>query len=103
MIRHVVFVRFRADVPADESAAILAHLRQLAPLVPGMSGFAAGPNLNPEGLDQGYTHAFCCDFTDAAARDAYLAHPAHQAAAARLVAALEGGVAGLAVLDFALG
>lgn len=39
------------------------------------------------------------DFPDAAARDAYLVDPAHKEAGDRLVAALEGGVAGLLVFD----
>ena len=56
--------------------------------------------MSPEGLGRGFTHAFTCDFEDAAARDAYLAHPAHKAAGQRLVAATREGVAGLLVLDF---
>ncbi|TIN72574.1 MAG: Dabb family protein, partial [Mesorhizobium sp.] len=46
-----------------------------------------------------FGHGFTIDFRDAAARDAYLAHEAHQRAGARLVAALEGGTDGLMVLD----
>ena len=39
------------------------------------------------------------DLADAAARDRYLVDPAHKAAGARLVAALEGGATGLVVFD----
>ena len=39
------------------------------------------------------------DLADAAARDRYLVDPAHKAAGARLVAALEGGRDGLIVFD----
>ena len=39
------------------------------------------------------------EFADAAARDRYLPHPAHQVAGSRLVAALEGGTDGLIVFD----
>jgi hypothetical protein len=39
------------------------------------------------------------DLTDEAARDRYLADPAHRAAGAKLLGALEGGVAGLLVFD----
>ena len=42
------------------------------------------------------------DFRDAAARDAYLVHPDHQKAGARLVGALAGGVDGLIVFDLAI-
>ena len=101
MIRHVVLVRFLAAVPQAEREAIFAQLRALTSVVPGMSGFAAGSNVSPEGLARGYTHLFTADFTDPASRDAYLVHPDHQAAGARLVAATDGGVDGLVVLDFA--
>ncbi|HVX80463.1 MAG TPA: Dabb family protein, partial [Devosiaceae bacterium] len=41
-------------------------------------------------------------FDTAAARDAYLVHPDHQAVGARIVAAAEGGPAGILVFDFEL-
>ena len=99
MIRHVVLVRFRADLFEAEIGAVLAELAALRTVLPGMRAFAAGRNVSVEPLSCGYTHAFTCDFADAAARDAYLVHPAHQAAGARLVSAAEGGVDGLIVVD----
>ncbi len=102
MIRHVVLVRFRDDVAAAEIAAIFAGLAALRDHLPGMVLFASGPNVSPEGLSQGSTHVFTVDFTDTAARDAYLALPEHEAAGARLVKAAQGGLAGLTVLDFEL-
>ncbi len=100
MIRHLVLVQFRDDVPDVERKAILAQLEDLRALLPGMVAFAGGANVSPEGLARGVSHAFSCDFRDAAARDAYLEHPAHKAAGARLVAATRGGVDGLVVIDF---
>ena len=100
MIRHIVVVRFRADLSGPQIDAVLAELDALRAVLPGMTGFAASRNVSPEPLSRGYTHAFTCDF-DAAARDAYRVHPAHQAAGARLVAAAEGGVDGLIVIDIA--
>ncbi len=99
MIRHCVWVKFRADVPADERSGIYAQLAALADHLPGMRGFSGGANVSPEGLHQGFTDGFVIDFVDAAARDAYLVDPAHKAAGARLVAALEGGRDGLIVFD----
>jgi hypothetical protein len=99
MIRHMVLVRVRQDVAASEIAAIFAELEALKPLVPGFQAFKGGPNVSPEGLARGYTHGFTVDFADAAARDAYLVHEAHQKAGARLVAAAQDGVGGLVVLD----
>ncbi len=61
------------------------------------------PNISPEGLGQGFRDGFMMDFRDEAARDAYLIHPEHQAAGAKLVAALEGGIGGLIVFDIRVG
>ena len=100
MIRHIVFVRIRPEVQRHEVEGLFAELAALKDVVPGLLSFASGPDSSPEGLARGYTHAFSVDFVDAAARDAYLPHPAHQKAGARLVAATQGGLDGLAVLDF---
>ena len=99
MIRHIVLVKFPAGASAETIGALFRALDDLRSVVPGMLRFAAGANVSPEGLARGFTHAFVADFTDAAARDAYLVHPAHQAAGARLVAAAEGGLDGLIVVD----
>lgn len=102
MIRHVVLVRFREGLAPGETAAIFDALASLRRHLPGMTRFVGGPNASPEGLARGHTHAFTIDFADAAARDAYLALPEHEAAGARLVRAAEGGLSGLTVLDFEL-
>lgn len=99
MIRHCVFVRFRDDVEAAERAAIHADLEALRPLIDGMGAVKFSQNVSPEPFARGLTHGFTIDFRDAAARDAYLVHPDHQRAGARLVAALEGGTGGLLVID----
>ncbi len=100
MIRHCVFIRFKTDVSAAERASILADIAALQALVPGYLSVEIGPNVSPEGLGKGYTDGFIIDFKDAAARDAYLVHPAHEKAGGRIVAATEGGVDGVFVYDF---
>ena len=99
MIRHCVFVKFRADVTADEKAEIYAGLNALVGQIDGLLTADFGPNTSPEGQNKGFDDGFVMDLADAAARDRYLADPAHKAAGAKLVAALEGGVAGLVVFD----
>lgn len=99
MIRHLVLVRFAGDTAPERIAAVFAELRGLEALLPGMSHFAGGANVSPEGLARGFTHAFVVDFVDAAARDAYLEHPAHKAAGGRLVDLADGGIEGLLVFD----
>ncbi len=100
MIRHIVFIKFPADAHSGAIAALFKALDDLQTAVSGMLNFKGGPNVSPEGLARGFTHAFVADFLDAAARDAYLVHPAHRAAGARLVEAAVGGLAGLIVVDF---
>ena len=101
-VRHVVLVRFAAGTEPAEIEAVFDALANLRAVVPGMLGFDAGRNISPEGLARGYTHGFVVDFADAAARDAYLAHPDHKVAGAALVALCEGGIDGVLVLDFEL-
>jgi hypothetical protein len=100
-IRHIVLVKFRAEVPAAERQGIYDQLAALRGHL-SITAMSFGANVSPEGLHQGFTDGFTMDFPDAAARDAYLADPAHQAAGSRLVAAVEGGVAGLLVFDIAV-
>ena len=102
MIRHIVLLRFRPEITDAEKAVIYADLESLRELVPGFVGLSHGPNVSPEGLGQGFADGFSMDFVDAAARDAYLEHPAHKAAGSRLVAALEAGRDGLIVFDMAV-
>ena len=99
MIRHCVFVQFRADVPDTERAAIHADLEALRNVIDGMDTVHFSANVSPEPFARGLTHGFTIDFRDAASRDAYLVHPDHQKAGGRLVAALEGGTDGLLVID----
>jgi hypothetical protein len=99
MIRHVVLVRPAAQASSASVQAALDGVAALQGVVPGIVSVQLGANVSPEGLGQGYTHGFVVDFTDAAARDAYLPHPAHQKAGAALVAIADGGVAGILVFD----
>lgn len=98
-IRHVVLFKARADLPSGELEGVFAQLAALKAVIPGMLDCHASANVSPEGIGRGYTHGFTMDFADAAARDAYLPHPDHKAAGARLRAAAEGGREGLLVID----
>lgn len=100
MIRHCVFLRFKSDYPDDRKTPIFEAIEALQPLVPGFVAAHIGVNVSPEtGMDKGYSAGFIIDFTDAAARDAYLVHPEHQKVGGRIVDACEGGVDGVFVYD----
>jgi len=100
MIRH--FVRLRAS-PAASGETVDTLMRELAAVVdavPGCSGFRVHRNISVEPhVMHGFTHGFELTFADEAARSAYLADPAHRAVGERIVAAIEGGSAGVIVFD----
>lgn len=91
MIRHIVLMRFRADVTAAEKQSIYDELAALRGHLRGILAMSFGANVSPEGLHQGFIDGFVMDFADVAARDAYLVDAAHKKAGERLVAALAGG------------
>lgn len=102
MIRHIVALRFKPGTTGQTKASLYGDLAALQALVPGILAFHAGPNVTVEPLSRGFDDLFCFDFRDAAVREAYLIHPAHQAVGARIVAATEGGAEGVFVFDLSL-
>jgi hypothetical protein len=100
MIRHAVLCNFRKDLKQSDIDALFAALHALKNQIPGIVAISHGKDNSPEGLQKGKTHGFTVDFIDAAARDAYLPHPAHQKVGAMVVAAAEGGLAGITVVDW---
>lgn len=100
MIRHIVLARLRPDLSKQETETLLTAIRGMKTKIPGILQIEIGSDNSPEGLARGYGHAFTVDFVDAAARDAYLPHPHHATVAQALVAATQGSVDGLLVLDF---
>jgi len=102
VIRHIVLVRFSPQTTPQRLEEIFTALEALQTSIPGILAITRGPNTSPEGLDHGYTHAFTVDFVDAAARDAYLPHPEHAKVGKAIVAAAEGGIEGIAVIDYAV-
>ena len=76
-VLHVVLVRWRADTGDAAREGVRSGVRGLATAVPGIIDLEEGPSVSPEGLEQGNDYGFVVTFDDAAARDAYLPHPAH--------------------------
>ncbi|MDP2697065.1 Dabb family protein [Thalassospira sp.] len=99
MIRHIVLIKFKPDINKAAINNLFDALATLGDQIAEMRGFDGGISVSPENLEQGFRHGFSIDFDDAKARDAYLAHPRHQALGAELVKAANGGISGLIVFD----
>lgn len=100
MIRHVVLFKLRAQLGAADVEKIFSALVALKAVIPGMLHVSCGKDVSPEGLQRGHTHGFTVDFADAKARDAYLPHPDHQQLGGMIVAASQGGIEGITVMDW---
>jgi hypothetical protein len=78
-LRHVVLLRFKPETAPDQIRAVGSAFAALRGKIAGIEALEWGTNCSPEGKHQGFSHCFLLTFTSAAARDAYLPHPDHQA------------------------
>jgi hypothetical protein len=78
-VRHVVVFRYKPDASPEKIRQITEAFAALKNQIPGILAFEHGVNNSPEKLNQGFTHVYQVTFTNAAARDVYLVHPAHKA------------------------
>ena len=76
MFRHVVLFTWTDGMTDEMEAQFAAELTALAPTLPGVRAYQAGPDA---GLVEGnFDFAVVADFDDAASYVAYRDHPAHQ-------------------------
>ncbi|MEQ1854752.1 MAG: Dabb family protein [Chthoniobacteraceae bacterium] len=87
--KHIAFFQFKSTCTPADIADVWRIMEDLPRQIPGILGLTWGENTSTEGLSEGFTHSFVMLFENAAARDAYLPHPAHQAAVAKVVPRLE--------------
>jgi hypothetical protein len=76
-LRHIVAFKYKPDASADQIQQVTDAFRALETRIPGIIAMEDGVNNSPEGKNHGFTHVYLLTFEDAAARDAYLPHPAH--------------------------
>ena len=98
-VTHNVLLKVLPDASPAAVAAALESLRALVGVCPGLLSYSGGAYASPEGLNRGYTHGFTMIFDSPAARNAYLVHEAHVAAAG-LVLAVTGGIDNVLAFDF---
>ena len=95
-LRHVVLIKFRHDVTAEQIQELTTALAALPNKIPEVESLEWGTDNSPEGLARGFTHCFLMTFRDAAARDVYLPHPEHQ----KFVAILKPRLEDVLVVDY---
>lgn len=78
LFRHVVLFKFKSDVTPEQVAEVVKAFAALPGKIDTITGFEHGTDVSVEQKAQGFTHAFMVTFKDAAGRDTYLPHPAHQ-------------------------
>ena len=79
VLRHVVLFKFKDSAAPTDVQQIEEAFRALPAQIDVIQEFEWGTDVSVEGKAEGYTHCFFVTFADAAGRDAYLPHPAHQA------------------------
>ena len=99
MIRHIVLIKFKADMSEAAIDAIFADLHAIKQTLPGVLSITSGKSQSPEQIERGYMHGFVADFASWDALQTYQDHPDHQRVGAALVAGAIGGIDGILVFD----
>ncbi|BCA96577.1 hypothetical protein TUM19329_29380 [Legionella antarctica] len=101
MIKHIVLLKFKANVTPHQINYVFHQLGHLKSLIPSINHFSFGENCSPEDLNKGFTHAFMMEFNDIEGRDTYLNHPEHiRIAQDVIVPLLENGLESALTLDY---
>ncbi|MBS0265521.1 MAG: Dabb family protein [Planctomycetes bacterium] len=78
VVRHVVLFKFKAEATPEQVQEVVTAFGSLKGKIELIVDFEWGTDMSVENISQGFTHCFFATFRDAASRDAYLPHPAHQ-------------------------
>ena len=77
-VRHVVVFKFKPGATEEQIKQVTDAFVALKTKIPGIVSLEHGVNNSPEKRNQGFTHVYQVTFTNVAARDTYLPHPAHK-------------------------
>ena len=77
-VRHVVVFKYKPGATPEQIKQVTDAFVALKTKIPGVISIEHGVKNSPEKRNQGFTHVYQVTFTNAAARDAYLPHPAHK-------------------------
>lgn len=79
VLRHIVMYKFKDDVTPAQLKEVIDAFAGLPKKIDTIIGFEHGTNVSKEGKSDGFTHVFVVTFKNETDRDAYIAHPAHDA------------------------
>jgi hypothetical protein len=95
-LKHVLFVKFRADATDDEVKGVEEAIAKLPSQCDSIKAFEWGKNNSPETHDEGFTHCFMFTFDDTDGLRKYFSIPEHRQVVEKVQAAAEKG----RVMDF---
>ncbi len=79
MLRHVVLFKFKDSATPEQIKEVEDSFRALPSKIKEIKSLEWGLNNSPEGLNDGFTHAFFLTFDSEEDRAVYLPHPDHKA------------------------
>lgn len=102
MIKHIVLLNFRSDIPR---AKIIEALEMLGELqnsdIQQIISYSYGVNNSPENLSSGFNYGFIMTFDNVYDRDYYLEHPKHKEIAQKyILPLLTDGINSVLVFDY---
>ncbi|CAN5523956.1 hypothetical protein BH11CYA1_BH11CYA1_03610 [soil metagenome] len=78
-LRHFVAFKFKDSASPAQVDSVVAAFGDLKESIDQVQSIEEGPNISPEKLNKGLSHAFLVTFAGAHERDIYLTHAAHEA------------------------
>lgn len=79
LLRHIVMIKFKDESKPADIKRVVDAFAALQDKIDEIHDFEMGTNNSPEGLSDGFTHAFVVTFKTEKDREAYLPHEEHQA------------------------
>jgi len=92
-IKHIVLIEFKPEVTSEQIEEFFSQIKKLENSIPGLVNYCGGPYYSPEGFNRGFTHGFIMTFENSEARDDYIIHPQHKAAAETMIPLMQSSVA----------
>ncbi|OPZ11623.1 MAG: Stress responsive A/B Barrel Domain protein [candidate division BRC1 bacterium ADurb.BinA364] len=84
MVKHVVLMQKKSETSEAQMDELMSQLAALKKAIPDIRDFQGGKNVSIEGMARGYTHGFVMTFDSTEKIAAYLPHPEHKKAGARV-------------------